>query len=259
MKKEMRQILREGVEEWRNEIAKMMEEMKNDSEMLKNEMRDWKRREEEWRREGEEMRGAMKELEKRMEKIEKRREDGKERREIVGERDLREMESRMKGLEWRLEKEEREKRRKNIIIKGLEVKEGRRKEAVEELMKLIGVTLEARVIWKISDEKEKGREMIGCKVEDEELRKEIWRNKKILKGRKERIERDWTWKQRRMRWKLEEIARGEERKGKKVWVEYGRIRIEEQWWKWEEEREYLTDGMGRIWGEEEKGKKGKEG
>lgn len=52
-----------------------------------------------------------------------------------------------------------------------------------------------------------------------------------LKGRKERIMDSWTWKERKIRWKLEEIARKEMNKGKKVWIEYDKIRIEEKWWR----------------------------
>lgn len=37
-----------------------------------------------------------------------------------------------------------------------------------------------------------------------------------MKGRKKRIMEDWTWKERRMRWRLEEIAKEEERNGKRV-------------------------------------------
>jgi hypothetical protein len=61
--------------------------------------------------------------------------------------------------------------------------------------------------------------MIGMRIEEEEKRKEIWEKKKRLRSRKERIMEDWTWKQRRMRWKLEEIARREEKRGKKRWIE----------------------------------------
>lgn len=51
----------------------------------------------------------------------------------------------------------------------------------------------------------------------------------MLKGRRERILEDLTWKERKMKWCIEEIAREEEKKGKRVWVEYGNIRIEETW------------------------------
>jgi len=44
--------------------------------------------------------------------------------------------------------------------------------------------------------------------------------------------------------RLEEIAKEKERKGRKVWVQYGKIRIEGQWWKWDEEEEVLRDARG---------------
>lgn len=72
------------------------------------------------------------------------------------------------------------------------------------------------------------------------------------KGRKERIMDSWTWKERKIRWKLEEIARKEMNKGKKVWIEYDKIRIEEKWWRWMEEEEVLVDERGMI-REENKG------
>lgn len=56
------------------------------------------------------------------------------------------------------------------------------------------------------------------KLGDEVYKTEIMRNKKNLKGRTEKIMEDWTWKERKMRRRLEEIAKNEERKGKKVWI-----------------------------------------
>lgn len=114
------------------------------------------------------------------------------------------------------------------MIRGLKVEEGKRKEAVEEVMKAIGVETEAKEVWRIADEKEKGREMMEIRIEEGGKRKEIWEKKKKLGGRKERIVEDWTWKERKMRWRLEEIAREEEGKGRKVWVGYGKIRIDEK-------------------------------
>jgi len=73
--------------------------------------------------------------------------------------------------------------------------------------------------------------------------------------------KNWTWGERKMRWKLEEIARMEERKGKRVWVGYGKIRIEGQLWRWDEEEEKLKGRkqgrtkrkVGEREGEERKG------
>lgn len=91
--------------------------------------------------------------------------------------------------------------------------------------------------------------MVGIRIEEGGKRKEIWEKKKKLRGRKERIVEDWTWKERKMRWRLEEIVREEEGKGRKVWVGYGKIRIDEKWWRWDEEGEILRDGRGNKRGE----------
>lgn len=44
----------------------------------------------------------------------------------------------------------------------------------------------------------------------EEQRREVMEKKRRLRGRKKRIVDDLTWKKRKMRWKLENIARMEE-------------------------------------------------
>lgn len=55
--------------------------------------------------------------------------------------------------------------------------------------------------------------------------------KRKLSDKKERIMENLTWGERRMRWKLEEIAKEEERRGNKTWIGYGKTRINKQWWK----------------------------
>lgn len=39
-------------------------------------------------------------------------------------------------------------------------------------------------------------------------------------------------------------ARVEEGKGRKVWVGYGKIKTDELWWKWNEEKEMLRNWRG---------------
>lgn len=56
------------------------------------------------------------------------------------------------------------------------------------------------------------------------------RKKNGLKGRKERIDDDLTVMEKRMKWKLDEVAKEQERLGKWVWIGYGKIRIEGEWW-----------------------------
>lgn len=69
--------------------------------------------------------------------------------------------------------------------------------------------------------------MIFVKLGNEEQRREVMEKKKKLRGRKERIMEDWMWKERKVRWKLKDVARKEEKEGKKVWIGYGKIRIDE--------------------------------
>lgn len=83
-------------------------------------------------------------------------------------------------------------------------------------------------------------------MESKEQKRKVMESKKKLRGRKERILEDLTWKERKMRWRLEQIAREEERMGNKVWLRYGKIRIGEQWWRWDEREEVLKDGRGNL-------------
>lgn len=71
------------------------------------------------------------------------------------------------------------------------------------------------------------------------------------------MQEDLTWKERKIKWKLGEIAREEKAKGRRVLVRYGRINIEGRWWKWGEREERLVNGKGKNWMEE--GGKDREG
>ncbi|KAL6417578.1 hypothetical protein ACFW04_012649 [Cataglyphis niger] len=144
--------------------------------------------------------------------------------------------NKLNEMENRMERREREERRRNVLIKGVEVKEGKRRVAVEELFDSIGIKAEIEEVRKIGGSVEEGREMMVIRLKNEDQKREVWNKKKLLKGRKER----------RMRWSLERIAKEEEKKGRKVWIEYGKIRIDEKWWKWDEEEEVLKDGNGNL-------------
>lgn len=170
------------------------------------------------------MRKSIKGLEERIEELDgkrggRREEDGIEEKEKEGE---------MGGRLRKIEMKEREDKKKNILIRGIEVKDGKRREAVEEIFKLLEIKADIREIKGLGGEMGKGKKMLLIKLGCEEQRKEIWEKKNRLKGRKERILEDWSWKERRMRW-LEEIARKKEREGKRVWIGYGKIRIDDQW------------------------------
>lgn len=72
-----------------------------------------------------------------------------------------------------------------------------------------------------------------------------------------RLEDDLTRGERKMRWKIEEIAGEERKKGKTVWVGYGKIQKEGKSWKWDEEEGRLRDSRGKVWDGQRKEKRGR--
>lgn len=57
-------------------------------------------------------------------------------------------------------------------------------------------------------------DIVWVGLQNEKDKREIWEKKKILKRSKIWIE-DLTWKERKVRWKLKEIAKGERKKGRR--------------------------------------------
>ncbi|KAL6416560.1 hypothetical protein ACFW04_013367 [Cataglyphis niger] len=252
-KAEMGEIMSDMARElkgwWREEMKNMKEEVKEgirervseEMDKVRKELRESEKR---WVEEREEFNRRIKGLEEKMERLGDtgRREGNK----MVNGGGSEAMGNRLNEMENRMERREREERRRNVLIKGVEVKEGRRRGAVEELFDSIGIKAEIEEVRKIGGSVEEGREMMVVRLKNEDQKREIWNKKKLLKGRKERILEDWTWKERRMRWSLERIAKEEEKKGRKVWIGYGKIRIDEKWWRWDEEEEVLKDGNGNL-------------
>jgi len=121
----------------------------------------------------------------------------------------------LRQIERRIEKRRERERRKKIIIRGLVVEKGKRREAVEKILKEIEMEIKVKEVWRITGDKEKGREAVGKNRRGEEEKGDL--------GKEEEIERQkgedsggLDMGERRMRkWKLE-IARMEERKRKRV-------------------------------------------
>jgi len=212
--------------------------------------RDMRENEKRWR-EKEKLEESIRELERRVGEMEvslKKKREQREGEGRGGEGERREVVERMKEMEKRLERKERKERRKNILIRELEVEgEGKRKKAVEEVLEKI----EAEVEVVVEEVRKIGRgegktETAWVRLKNEEQRNEVIKMKRNLKGKRERIVEDWTWKERKMRWRLEEIARNEMRKGRKVWMSYGGIKLDEKWWRWDEEEEVLIDEKGMM-------------
>lgn len=79
-----------------------------------------------------------------------------------------------------------------------------------------------------------------------EQKRQVMERKKGLRGRAIRIEDDLTWRERKMKWRIEEIAKEKRKKDNKVWTGYRKTRINEGWWKWDEEEDRLKNWKGEI-------------
>ncbi|KMQ85732.1 hypothetical protein RF55_15539 [Lasius niger] len=104
---------------------------------------------------------------------------------------------------------------------------------------------------------EGGREILLVIMEKEEDKEELLERSGEIKRRWEIIvDEDLTREERKIRWKIEEKARMERRRERKVVNDNRRIWIEGIKWKWDEEK-----GRWREWvreGDNRKGKKGRE-
>jgi gas vesicle protein len=67
MEEMMREVMKMGIREWKEEMSRMKEEMKDGIEEIRKEMRASREREERWREEREEMKGRIKGLVGRVE------------------------------------------------------------------------------------------------------------------------------------------------------------------------------------------------
>lgn len=115
----------EGISEQEREVKKETEEMQ----------RDLKEQEKRWREERKGLIYTIKRLEKRVKELETGTEK-EENRENVGKRGKGKgtAEERMKEIERNLERKERDERRRNVVVREVEVKEGKKEEAVEEVL-----------------------------------------------------------------------------------------------------------------------------
>lgn len=211
-----KESLREMLKCWKDEIMEGIKEQgkmtRYEMEKMRKEIGEIKERVEKWNKEKEEMSDRVEKLEGRIKMLEEQKKVSRGKEEEDGGREN--IDNRIKIMERRMEMKEREDRKKNFIIKGLEVKDGKRSEAVEDLLERIGVKVGIKEAKRIGKNLEKEGEMVWVRLENEGQRKEIWERKSILKGRKERLLEDWTWKERQMRWKLVQLAKEEEREGR---------------------------------------------
>ncbi|KMQ86170.1 hypothetical protein RF55_14931 [Lasius niger] len=167
----------------------------------------------------------------------------------------REMKEKIQGLEMRIQemkgKLERKIKEGGSLVEGgvrggKEEREREIKKGVEKVLEKIGAKVKIEEVRRAGGKYGKEGRMVVVKLGSREQKREIMEKKKRLMGRKIRIEDDLTWEERKIRWKIREIAEEERRKGNRVWIGYGKIRINECWWRWDEEVGKLMNWRGEI-------------
>jgi len=171
-----------------------------------------------------------------------REEWGEERRKEEGEGTETNWRDRVRKIERKYEIRERGERKRNILMRGLKEKVGGMKREVEKVIERIGVEIKVKEIRRIEAGRKKRGSRIIIRVENEDEKMRIMQNKWKLKGAE--IEDDLTWEERRIKWKITQIARKEESEGRRVRIGRGKVWIEGEWWIWDEEREGLRDRGG---------------
>ncbi|XP_039303405.1 golgin subfamily A member 6-like protein 1 [Solenopsis invicta] len=159
----------------------------------------------------------------------------------------------------------REGRKNNIIMRGIKIPKGVErnekecKEWAEALIKeKIGVDIDGKVV----NCRESGK-IILIKLDNEEGKKEIMRNKYKLKGENLYIENNLSWEERKVQERIHRWTKEQKEKGVEVKAGTGRLRVKGMWKMWEEiewklEKEEEKRRMEKRRGEEELERNNKE-
>lgn len=192
----------EKMEELKEMIKEMMKEMKKNADELKEEIKEIKhemrRKEEKW---DEEKCQLMKRIE---------------------------------TLEFKAEKEEKQKRKNNIIIRGITVEENQVPKGVQDfLSKTLQIEMKIERAYIIN--KDKHDQIIRAELESWGKKQEIMKNKSNLKNTKIYIDNDLTNEERFIQREIRSIAKEEKGKGNKVKIGYQKIIISGVEYKWNKE------------------------
>ena len=116
----------------------------------------------------------------------------------VGKRD-KAIKAKVRELErWRELEERDRKRNNNVVVKGVELEEGRLKEAVEKLWLKMGMQGGIEKAKQIGRKTGKEKKMVLARSKDRVRKREVMQRKNVLIGRLERIEDDMISKERKM-------------------------------------------------------------
>lgn len=187
-----------------------------------------------------EIKAIRKENQEHREEISKLREVNE-----LNKKELEELRGRVEHLENKIEFNEREKKRNNIIIRGLEMDTGSQERVkagiAAFLQEKLGVKINIVKVQKINDY------MAVVEVNGWEEKQEIMMRKGKLKeitDMKVYIDHDLTKKEQEIQQKIREISRQERKEGKEVRVGFNKLWINGEKWMWNRGKQILEKWKG---------------
>ena len=209
LKMEEREQIKQGQEPLMEMMKQLMEEMKQLRE---------------------ENRGVKKELQTINGILEREREEWKEKE--------RSFEERINNLEKKLEKKERQERRNNFIITGMEIRERTDAKEVEEFLKK-EIEVEVKVLETIIIGKEESKKILVKTLWEE--KQEVMKNKNKLRGKRIYIDNDWTVQEQKIQKGIREVAKEERKKGYTTRVGYKKLEVGDKMYTWNENKGKLEE------------------
>ena len=205
----MKRHIDESNEKWRRGMNEEIGNMKAEIQQIKTDMEEWKSREGNQTRIDEGLRKEVMELKKwREEMVIKEKKEGEE---AIPQTDAgtakgnRQEQRNWKELEWITEEKKREKRKKNLIIVGLEGSKRYSSEDIGNWLKK-EIEVEAKIVkvWRVRTNT--GKFLLGAQCGSESDKREVIVNKKNLGDKEIYIENDLTWQETKIREKPWEKA-----------------------------------------------------
>lgn len=150
---------------------------------------------------------------------------------------------RINKLEENEELREKEKRKNNVMIYGLE-EEGEADVAVKKLASSLQVTIKIEEAVRLGNKMDGKKRPVLVKLHNWEEKKSLLTKKGILRATKSKvfIDDDLTKREREVQMRIKERAKEERLKGKKVLMRYQKLCIDGIWWMWNTEKAELEKG-----------------
>lgn len=193
---------------------------------------------------GENIEKCMEIMRREMQEERKKREEEWREEKKKWEEEKEELQRRIARLEMDQERRERERRKKNVVIKGISCEKTKIEEGVESfIQEKLGV--EVRIERAHAIRVDEGKQIIVATVEKWEMKRQIMMKKRDLeKGIY--IDDDLTKREREIQGKIRRITKEEREKGKEVKIGYMKASIEGKWLRWNEKEERLEEERRRV-------------